>query len=417
MTNAVASWDFRMNAEGLHEDVVIASLKRIAKHYVFQEERGEGTGYVHYQGRFSLIKKRRKSELLKDWAELELEMPVPNYLQPTTTGEHKTTSFSYMMKEVTRTRGPWSDKKEQEYVPIHLRGMSEKMYPWQRHIYESGSVPDWRAVDLLYDPLGARGKSTVSLLTMVEGKGIVIPPVNDAKELMQSVCDMCMSTGERSPGPFFLDMPRAMGKDKLFGIYSAIEQIKNGYLYDFRYSFKKWMIDSPRIWVFTNTLPDLSLLSADRWRIWVIDDRTGALKRYGETQKWSKADDLLHSKKEVNYGVPQASCSQEANSSSENDYRVDSPPLAVSDSPSGSGVSGELCSHQCSVSVGGDPGPSKANRERGRLPSVVKEAVDNGSAHHPRSNGPKARESKSGIPGAWMAQFEEFLRQRGYSDL
>lgn len=301
MTNAVASWDFRMNAEGLHEDVIIASLKRVAKHYVFQEERGDG-GYVHYQGRFSLIKKRRKPELLKDWADLELEMPVPNYLQPTTTGEQKRTSFSYVTKEVTRVRGPWSDKTEKEYIPIQFRGMTDRLYPWQRHIYESGSILDFRAVDLLYDPRGSRGKTVAAFLTMLEGKGIVVPPVNDAKELMQSCCDICMSSGERSPGPFFVDMPRAMGKDKLYGIYSAIEQIKNGYLYDLRYNFKKWMIDSPRIWVFTNTLPDLDLLSADRWRIWVIDDTTGALKKFGHEENRFKEDDLVYCKKE-NHGV------------------------------------------------------------------------------------------------------------------
>lgn len=294
MTNAVTNWDFRMNAEGLSEVVVIASLKRIAKHYVFQEERGEESGYLHYQGRFSLIKKRRKSELLKDWAELEMEMPVPNYLQPTMTGEHKTTSFSYMLKEVTRTRGPWSDKTEAKYIPRQFRGMLDTLYPWQREIFESGNVFDYRGIDLLYDPQGSRGKSIVAHVSRLMGKGIVVPPVNDATRLMQVCCEICMAKGDRAPGPFFIDMPRAMGKDRLYGIYSAIEQIKTGYLYDLRYSFKKFLIDSPRIWVFTDTLPDLSMLSADRWRIWVIDDPTGALKMYSWGQNfWDSSPRMM----------------------------------------------------------------------------------------------------------------------------
>jgi len=67
-------------------------------------------------------------------------------------------------------------------------------------------------------------------------------------------------------------MPRAIDKTRLYGMYSAIEQVKKGKLFDIRYNYKAWWIDSPQIWVFTNHLPDLNLLSGDRWRIWVIND-------------------------------------------------------------------------------------------------------------------------------------------------
>jgi hypothetical protein len=62
-----------------------------------------------------------------------------------------------------------------------------------------------------------------------------------------------------------------MDKRKLGGMYSAIEQIKKGKVYDMRYSYKEWWFNSPQIWVFGNHMPDLSMLSADRWKIWSID--------------------------------------------------------------------------------------------------------------------------------------------------
>lgn len=89
-----------------------------------------------------------------------------------------------------------------------------------------------------------------------------------------------MAKETRSPSPIFLDMPRAMNKERLNGIYTAVEQIKKGKLYDLRYSYKEYWIDSPQIWVFSNIEPDISLLSRDRWRIWTIDETMNLQKYY-----------------------------------------------------------------------------------------------------------------------------------------
>jgi hypothetical protein len=67
-------------------------------------------------------------------------------------------------------------------------------------------------------------------------------------------------------------MPRALKKDKLGGFYSAIETVKDGYAYDDRYNFTEKIFDCPVIWVISNTLPDFSLLSRDRWKLWEITD-------------------------------------------------------------------------------------------------------------------------------------------------
>lgn len=95
--------------------------------------------------------------------------------------------------------------------------------------------------------------------------GRALPPVNDYKDLLRIVHDLPTSN-------FYLfDMPRALNKDKMYQFYSAVETIKDGYAYDDRYTFKEKVFDCPNIWIFCNVLPELSMLSLDRWNIWEID--------------------------------------------------------------------------------------------------------------------------------------------------
>jgi len=53
---------------------------------------------------------------------------------------------------------------------------------------------------------------------------------------------------------------------------SGIETLKDGYAYDDRYHFKEEYFDCPQIWVFMNMVPDISMLSKDRWKLWVIKE-------------------------------------------------------------------------------------------------------------------------------------------------
>ena len=66
-------------------------------------------------------------------------------------------------------------------------------------------------------------------------------------------------------------------------MFSGIEQLKNGYLFDDRYSFKRKFIDSPAVWVFVNKLPDPKYLSPDRWKYYTINCNK-ELKKYIPTE-------------------------------------------------------------------------------------------------------------------------------------
>lgn len=274
--NAVALWDIRVTQNQLQSTDIIDSLKLIAKHWVFQLETSDN-GYVHFQGRISLIKKRRFAEkhlllaLFTTWK--------PEYLMPTTNPEFLNKSFSYVMKTDTRTDGPWSDvdEKNEIYIPRQYRDFTfDTLYPYQQTIWNSVQNTNFssRFINLVYCPNGNQGKSTAVHVTKLRLGAVVVPAfINDAKELVQIVCDQCMDSRNHAPGAIFVDLPRALNKDKLYGVYTAIEVIKDGYLCDPRHKYKDWYIDSPQVWVFTNRYPDVNLLSLDRWNIWEINER------------------------------------------------------------------------------------------------------------------------------------------------
>lgn len=269
-------WDFRASKDVLSSEILLNKLPQVCRRFVFQLERGDG-GYEHWQGRLNLIKPRRGGELAKLLEALEL--PLPNYIAPTAKVNHDKEAF-YCLKFDTRIDGPWTDKDTPEYVPWHLRKVTE-LYPWQQTLISSGldENRDDRIVDCIVDQNGCSGKSTVASLGELKHGHTDMPTVNDGTLLTATLCDILTAQQNRKPRVIYFDMPRSQSKDKLYGLFTAIEQVKKGKVFDLRYSYKCWWFDSPRIWVFANEFPDVRYLSMDRWRFWHIDPQSQMLVR------------------------------------------------------------------------------------------------------------------------------------------
>lgn len=260
MSNQLATYDFTIPMDRMAVEQVKAKLHGWAKKWVFQGERGD-TGYEHWQGRLSLIKKRRIDELV---AQMGPQFPGI-HLSPTSSTVHRGSDFNYVMKEDTRISGPWKDTEYQEPAPFtrQLRRFLEmEKRPWQIKIREMAQRQDDRRVTLIIDKKGDSGKSVTSEWLEYDGIGYEIPPMNSMEDLMQC----CMGIPPQQC--YIVDMPRGMKKGKLSEFYSGIESLKNGTMYDKRYAFKKRRIDRPQIIVFTNTEPDYELMSKDRWEVW-----------------------------------------------------------------------------------------------------------------------------------------------------
>lgn len=260
---AAAVYDFRMSADKCTPLDLVKKLKLLAKKWTFQKEKGEKKGYLHYQGRLSLRKKTTKSAALSLFGDL-----APNYLEPTVSSEHRKESF-YVVKDQTRVDGPWSDTDpEPAYIPVQYRNV--ELTNFQEYILANLNT-SWRIIDLLVDTTGGRGKTTVAAIGSLVKGHFYVPCIDDYKVMMEFICSGVHPDPQKAPKVFFIDIPRAVKQNKLAGIYAALETLKGGYLFDTRNKAKFRWIDSPTIWVFTNTKPDLNMLTKDRWRFWRIN--------------------------------------------------------------------------------------------------------------------------------------------------
>lgn len=274
MPSQLRVWDVRwtppVNEDlPVHEERFKALLKKEAKNWCFQLERGHHGGLLHFQARVSLKNSAASSgALVKRW-KVENEGQAWYF---GITAATNTRNFDYQLKEDTKVRGPWTSEDLDEYIPNAYRGQVDTMHPWQQVIFDGFQLLEWRKVDCIIDPPGCNGKSTLAMLCECHGRGIDMPVCNDGDKLIQSLCNILMTTRCRTPNMVFIDIPRAVNQSKLGGMYTAVEQIKKGKVYDMRNSYKQWKFDPPQVWVFANVKPNVNYLSKDRWRFWTITD-------------------------------------------------------------------------------------------------------------------------------------------------
>lgn len=257
MTTPVSCFDFTAGTDYITKDKLIEWLKTYCKKWCFQEEIGD-SGFRHFQGRVSLRTKKRLSSLIN--------ISPANQIHWSITSKGATGNNLYVTKEDTRVDGPWSDKDVPLYIPRQIREI-KVWRPWQQAVLEKSKIWDTRTIDCIIDKVGNIGKSVLVTYMGVHKLACQIPFANDYKDVLSGVMD------RPKRGCYLVDMPRALKKEKLFQLYSALESIKSGYAFDPRYSFKEEYFDSPNIWVFTNNAPDTNLLSRDRWRFWEIIDQ------------------------------------------------------------------------------------------------------------------------------------------------
>lgn len=251
-----------------HEEI-IKWLEKVAKKWSFQIEEGEKTKCLHYQGRLSLKMKKRDGWYVNgDYA-----CPWKWFNWSRTSTENRDNAF-YCTKEEGRIAGPWKDTDEKpRYVPRQVREIKE-WRPYQLTITDSFGVWDTRGINVVIDRGGNIGKTVLAIALMCAGVAEYIPFCNDFKDIMRMVMD------KKKVGGYIIDIPRAISKEKLFGLMAGIEMMKSGYCFDDRYKFKDEVIDCPVIWMFINIKPDISLLSSDRWKLWEVNRITWTLEKY-----------------------------------------------------------------------------------------------------------------------------------------
>lgn len=247
------------NAKVVTRNDIEKWLKLNAKSWTFKREKGE-SGYIHWQGRVSLRNRKRIGEQVK-------VQPFKNHCHWSITSAKNKDNTNYIEKsdELDEDVYTQDNMEEPVYMPRQIREI-EKLRPWQERVINMSRIWDPRGIHMIHDPNGNIGKSVLVGYMRCHKLARKLPPLNDYKDVMRCAMDMPVSNC------YLFDMPRAMKKDRLGSLYTAIEELKSGYCWDDRYSFKERFFDCPNIFIFANMLPDFTMLSMDRWQIWEVTE-------------------------------------------------------------------------------------------------------------------------------------------------
>ncbi len=250
----------------LTDDEMLSFFKSIAKRYTIAKERGVAAGKCHWHIIFSLPDggKRRGSTLIKLFAAVTgvdasniHAMPVHDF----------NAAMKYTGKaDHTLEYGPYTS--DPTYLGLDLRVL-DMPYPWQGELIEAiKQSPDDRTIIWIRGH-GNDGKSKLLKKIVHTGDGDTqVLGVGDAAQLASAVCS------EKPYRVYLLDIPRVgMEKKHQLGLFATIEAVKNGMVASHMYGkHKRLMFEPPHVIVFSNDLPDTSLLTQDRWRIGTIND-------------------------------------------------------------------------------------------------------------------------------------------------
>lgn len=166
------------------------------------------------------------------------------------------------MKEDSRVKGPWSDKKI--YMGKDLPGT---LWDWQQDVLNRCMVePDDRTINYIIDVKGCVGKSKFCKYLSYKHDAITLP-WGRTGDLLNLVCKL----GARNT--YLFDLSRSKPQDwARDDIAATMESIKNGYIVNLKYETGVFFMEPPHVWCFSNQAPNLSSMSADRWKFWEIND-------------------------------------------------------------------------------------------------------------------------------------------------
>jgi hypothetical protein len=232
----------------------------------------EEEGYMHWQIKLSLSKKKRLSSILA-LLKCNHMMLQKGHWSPSSTPSLGEQFFnSYAGKLDTRVRGPWRSDSREVPIPNQIAHITS-LYSWQQEVIDRAMYgDDFRCVNIIIDKDGCKGKSVLSLYCKAHKimDCRLIPCITGGNQVFLDLNQAVLS--QPIGRLYFCDMPRALPKNKLAEFFSFLETLKNGYVWDKRFCFKERLFNSPAVWVFMNVEPDLKLLTNNRWRLWAIRD-------------------------------------------------------------------------------------------------------------------------------------------------
>lgn len=247
-------WCFTLNNYEMEDSSkIIDSFKDYgSKEYVFQEERGE-EGTPHYQGYVSFTTKQRLTGLKKinpkiHWEKCRDRKASIKYCSDPAKRDGNIYAHNIKFKEKIRT--------------------IVKLYEWQEELL--GLVKrdhydyDTRSIYWYFDTDGNKGKTAICKYLAVHYDALVLS--GKANDMFFAIASM-----DYAPKLILIDIPRS---NIDYISYGGIEKIKDGIFFSSKYESKQYIMNSPTVICFANSMPDIGKMSLDRWRICNLDSGT-----------------------------------------------------------------------------------------------------------------------------------------------
>ena len=158
-----------------------------------------------------------------------------------------------------------------------LKKVLETPFPWQEFLETNilRKNPDDRTVDWIIDPVGNTGKSSFARAyiskELTDGIFMKIDNLDRMELTLIKKIETYRSKYYKDPKVLLFDFPRASDISKVLAATALMEDAKCGYLETtFGGNHKQIQIGDIHIIIFSNSCPDLSVLSVDRWRLWTL---------------------------------------------------------------------------------------------------------------------------------------------------
>jgi hypothetical protein len=286
--SAIFKWDcsFGIADTDISKQYDVSFIKKMcketAKQHSFQLEKGENTGFIHYQMRLNLYKKVRKPQLLSLIRKYLNEDVKYFYCAPLTKGAD---FYAYTDKMQTRIGETYSDADDDNRIKEMTTQLKEfytfELRPYQQKIKDiilaHELKPDFRSIYFIQDKIGGLGKSIFCEALSYEGLAKEVPPYNSIEKISEYVASQIVDKSGKKIGKassaYIIDMPRSSKnddstkKDRIGGFLGGIEVLKNGLAIDSRYSAREVRFNRPMIIVFCNKFPDsFEGLTRNRWK-------------------------------------------------------------------------------------------------------------------------------------------------------
>ena len=247
------NWCFTLNNyTNDHYENIVPMCQLHSDKWIIGKEIGEN-GTPHLQGYMHLKKKQRLTEMkTKFGKEIHFEIAKGDNQQ----------NWIYCSKENNYTYGGnWKLGEMEIDEESDIEDTIIKILkPWQTECKKLLEIDCDRKIIWIYEKEGNVGKSAFCKYMMYHYDANIITKGNYS-DIMNRIYNL------KKYEMVLFDLCRANGNKVS---YNAIEDIKNGMIFNSKYKTGIKIIASPSIMIFSNEKPELDKLSKDRWEIYNI---------------------------------------------------------------------------------------------------------------------------------------------------